>query len=166
MLPYSTILYSTLLFSMLLYSSLCHSGVEMLIPTQVEWVNFTICVLSQVWSSSRVILKCWYNIHIPLVSTFKKIQEWYKECEKFLWKRSYLNASCKTDSSFPSTFNANDTKSSPAVVTAWLPSPWKMLLHCLQLLSLYMYIIMYMWHSMRLFCSECDLLFRVSSRIK
>ena len=37
-----------------------------------------------------LVLKCWYNVHIPLVSTFKKIQECDKKCLKFLWKRSLL----------------------------------------------------------------------------
>ena len=78
---------------------------ELLLLAQVEWINFTINITGNYMCVSQI-----YNIHIPLVSTFKMVQEWGKECEKFLWKRCYLNASCKTGSSYPFTFNPNDHK--------------------------------------------------------
>ena len=104
----------------------------MLIPAQVEQVSFTINItcncmcVSQVLSSSWAFFKCWYNIHIPLVSTFKKVQEWDKECERVSYERGLTwMLPVKRAPLFLLLLIPTITKSSPDFVKAWLPSPWR-----------------------------------------
>ena len=122
---------------------------ETRIPAQVERVNFTINItcncmcVSQGLSNSWVFFKCWYNIHIPLVLTFKKkrFKNGVRNAKSFYERGLTWMLPVKRAPLFLLLLIPTTIKSSPVVVTARLQSPWRCCLIAWNYpVSTYMYV--------------------------